>query len=259
LLAILGERACAADPLLAVRLAGRARGLPVLGGRLGLVAAPGRVRGGERVAGTGTLLYSPGTAGVARTGPVSRLLATQLALPRRLLALRLAEAQLLYREHRAPAPPAPELVTVVLDVSPPVFGPAELVLRLAAHLVVAAGWEFGQVPGLVTLADPGRVVAVAGPGELVGLWTARTLAEPGPALGVALATAAGAGRVVVVLAHHRAVAGRYVPSGRARLVTCHQPGEDPPWAQPGGWHCHLPPGAAPGQLTRAVAMALAPY
>ena len=136
LLAILGPRACATDPLLPLRLARHVPQLPALAARqLQLLTAPVLPAVTRTEQGAGTLTYSPGTVGVSRTGPLTRLLPTQLALPGPLLLQQLAASQLLYRQHRAPAPPAPRPVSLILDTTPPTYGPAGETLRLAAHLI----------------------------------------------------------------------------------------------------------------------------
>ena len=131
LLRILGQDACTADPLLPVRLAHRVPDLPALAPRQVRLLAPAGTRSVTgRAVTAGTLTYAPATVGLARTGPLTRLLPTQLALPRDLLMIRLAERQLLYRQHHATIPPGPEPVTIILDTTPPTFG------RRAPH----CGW-----------------------------------------------------------------------------------------------------------------------
>ena len=139
------------------------------------------------------MTYSPGTAGVARTGPPTRLLPTQLALPRNLMSIRLAENQLLYRQHRAPAPPSPQPVTIILDTTPPTFGPAGTTLRLAAHLITTTLWDHGQHPALITLTSPATLTELRTPADLIRLWTSAALHDPATALPPALQTAATPG------------------------------------------------------------------
>jgi WD40 repeat protein len=230
LLEILGPPACAADPLLPARLAHRARELPALSPReLRLLAAAGTQRPANGAnAAAGTLLYSPGTAGVARSGPLTRLLPTQLALPAGLLTMRLAENQLLYRQHQAPAPPAPEPVTIILDTTPPTFGPAGNCLRLAAHLLTLTLWAHGRHPALVTLADPESASELRAPADLIRLWTSATLDPPAALLPGARRTAAGLGQPAVLCAHYRTASdGEYFPGPASRLLTTHQPPEKP--------------------------------
>jgi hypothetical protein len=166
---------------------------------------------------------------VARSGPLTRLLPTQLALPGDLRTTRLAENQLLFRQHRAPAPPAPQPVTLILDTTPPTYGPAGTALRLAAHLITTTLWAYGHHPALITLDDPA-----------VPLATARH-------------AAAALGQPAVLLTHHQTARdNRYAPGPTSRLLTTHQPPEKPPTDHASPWHAHLPPSPADAQLTDAV-------
>jgi hypothetical protein len=260
LLAILGPDACAADPLLPVRLAHQIPQLPVLSQRelrLLAVAGSAAVSGGAVTA--GTMTWSPGTAGVTRTGPPTRLLPTQLALPRDLMTIKLAEDQLLYRQHRAPAPPAPEPVTIILDTSPPTYGPAGTALRLAAHLITTSLWAHGRHPTLVTLADPHTVRELHATADLMGIWASGTLEDPAAALATARRTAAAAGQPAVLCTHfHTARDHGYRPQRAARLLTTHQPSETPPARPAGPWHAHLPPDPGQAPLAAAIGRLLTP-
>jgi WD40 repeat protein len=260
LLAILGPDACAADPLLPVRLASHVPWLPALSPReLRLLTGGGPQRPAAGVSsGLATLVYSPGTAGVARNGPLTRLLPSQLALPHDVLTTRLAEDQLLFRQHRAPVPPAPEPVTIILDTTPPTFGPAGNALRLAAHLIATTLWEHGRHPLLVTLTDPATVTEARTPADLVRIWTSATLNDPLPCLSAALATASGTGLPAVLLTHHHTAREKYSPGPATRLLTSHQPPEEPPSASSSPWHRHLPPGPTSGQLAAAITALLTP-
>jgi hypothetical protein len=260
LLAILGPAACAADPLLPLRLARHAPRLPALTARELRALAPARTRRpatGHTAA--GTLTYTPGTAGVARSGPVTRLLPTQLALPAALRTTRLAENQLLFRQHRAPAPPAPQPVTLILDTTPPTYGPAGNTLRLAAHLITTTLWQHGRHPALITLDDPATPTEPRTPADLIRLWTGTTLDNPGPRLTTARRTAAALGQPAVLLTHHNTARDhRYPPGPATRLLTTHQPPEKPPPQPATPWHAHLPPNPTETQLTTAIGQLLAP-
>ena len=261
LLAILGPDACAADPLLPLRLAHHVPRLPALSPRelRFLATAGGRQPPSPRAAAAGTLTYSPGTVGVARSGPLTRLLPTQLALPPDLLTVRLAEDQLLYRQHRAPAPPAPEPVTLILDTTPPTYGPAGTALRLAAHLITTTLWAHGHHPALITLDNPDTPTQLHTPADLITIWTATTLDNPGPLLAAARRTAAALGQPAVLLTHHHTARdSRYPPGPGTRLLTTHQPPENPPPEPASPWHAHLPPTPTQAQLTTAITQLLTP-
>jgi WD40 repeat protein len=254
LLSILGPATCAADPLLPVRLAHRVPQLPALSPReLRLLASTGARRPADgQVAAAGILRYSPGTAGLARTGPLTRLLPTQLALPRDLMTMLLAENQLLYRQHRAPAPPAPEPVTIILDTTPPTFGPAGHVLRLAAHLLATTLWEHDRFPALVTLTNPDTVTELRNPADLTTVWASSTLDGPAPALAAALDTAVHLGQPVLFCTHHHTARGSYTTGPATRLLTAHHTPERPPPASASPWHCHLPPSPTQAQLSQVI-------
>jgi WD40 repeat protein len=266
LLAILGPEACAADPLLPARLAHHAAALPPLSPRqLRILAGAGSRRPAtDRDTATDALVYTPDTADLARTGPLPRLLPTQLALPRDLMTMRLAESQLLYRQHRAPAPPSPDAVTIVLDTTPPTYGPAGIALRLAAHLLTVTLWEHGRHPALITLDAPDKVTELRAPADLITLWTAATLGSPLPALAAAMSTAAATGQPTLLATHHhtaRAARGGavgYALGPAARLLTTHQPPERPPRPPGARWHAHLPPSPTQPELTSAVARLIIP-
>jgi WD40 repeat protein len=261
LLQILGPDACAADPLLPLRLAHYVPQLPSLSpSELRLLAqADGRRTARGQAAAVGTLTYSPGTVGVTRTGSLTRLLATQLALPADLLTTRLAENQLLFRQHRAPAPPAPRPLTLILDTTPPTYGPAGTALRLATHLITTTLWAHGHHPALITLGHPATPVQLHTPADLLAIWTATTLNNPGPPLTAARRTAATLGQPALLLTHHHTARDNAYPAGPAtRLLTTHQPPEKPPAGPAGPWHAHLPPAPTQDQLITAIGRLLIP-
>ena len=258
LLRILGPVACAADPLLPVRLAHRIPQLPALSPRELRVLAPDGTSplADSRAAATETQRYTPGTVGLARTGPLTRLLPTQLALPRDVMTMRLAENQLLYRQHRAPAPPALEPVTIILDTTPPTYGPAGQALRLAAHLLTVILWEHGRRPCLITLTSPDTVTELRSPADLVDLWTSATLGDTAPALAIAVRTAVATGQPTVLCTHHHSPREIYAPGPATRLLTSHQPPEQAPPGPVNPWHAHVGPRPAYTELTGAIARLL---
>jgi WD40 repeat protein len=258
LLAILGPGPCTADPLLPVRLLHHVPQLPALSPReLRLLTAAGSRPGNGTSAMAAATVWSPGTAGVARNGPITRLLPIELALPRDLLTTRLAADQLLYRQHRAPVPSAPEPVTILLDTTPPTFGPAGIALRLAAHLITTTLWDHGRHPALVTLTEPRTVAEIRTPAELMRLWASATLDPPAAGLDAALRTAAGLGQPAVFCTHVTTARDHgYLPGPGRRLLTAHQPPERPPAEPASPWHAHLPPDPTPSRLALAIARLL---
>ena len=258
LLTILGPATVAADPALPLRLAAHAPQLPVmtesqlrhLGDSARIVSA-GRETAGQ-------LRHAPGTAGIGRNGNLSHMLLSQLALPTDVLAARLLQDQLLYRRNTARIPSTPGSVTLILDSTPPTYGPPETCLRLVAHLITVALWKHGEQPTLISLAQPEIATVLASSAQLTRLWTTRTLEPPGPAIAVALETAAHVGTPTVLLCHHHAPGRHYNLTPGRRLLTTHQPAEPapPPPSHPN--HHHLPPDPSQDQLTEAIWALFAP-
>jgi len=261
LLAILGPAACAGNPLLPARLAHRIPQLPALSsGELRLLTAiTGRTGRENFIAGTRT--WAPGTVGVSRNGQLSRLLPTQLALPRDIMAMRLAEDQLLYRQHRAAERPAPEPVTIILDTTPPTFGPAGNALRLAVHLITTTLWAYGRYPVLISLDDPRASAELRDPADLIRIWVSGTLDPPTASLAIARRTAIGLRQTALLCTHFQTARDTgYRPGPASRLLTAHQPPEQ--GAEPSSpWHAHLSPGPTAAGLTAAIGRLLAsrPY
>ncbi|HET9895631.1 MAG TPA: hypothetical protein VFQ44_11950 [Streptosporangiaceae bacterium] len=259
MLAILGARAVAADPALPLLLAQSAGQLPVLPGKqMRMLAEParhGRTRPRES---DGGLRHAPGTAGIGRRGSLTQLLPTQLALPPDLLAIRYVQDHLLYRRHVARIPPTPEPVTLILDTTPPTFGPVENVLRLVAHLITTVLWEHGEHPVLISLDEPAVAAPLTSRAHLARLWTTRSLSRPGPAIVTALDAAAQTGSGLVLLTHHHTPDRYYLPGPDRRLVTSHHPAEQPPPIPSLPSHYHLPPDPARALLTAVVWALLTP-
>ncbi len=180
LLTLLGADAVAADPGLPLRLLPRVPNLPpmsglrrrLLGQRLDF-RDPGTVQGqaggSER-------------AGIEARGSLKDLLPSQLALPAELMRMRYLRGELLYRTRSGSEPPRLRPAVVVLDVSPPTFGPIEATTRLAAH-VIASSLLAAQVPVVLTLlGGEGSVHVVERREDLLEIWTRRSL-EPADAAG----------------------------------------------------------------------------
>ncbi|WP_322724531.1 hypothetical protein [Streptomyces spongiae] len=250
MLTLLGPDVAAADPGLVLRLIGREHELPPLGAEGLRLLAAASLEHGRMTTRVGTSTHVPGAVGVSRHGLPDRLLHTQLALPKDILMVRQVTNELLYRQHSAFVPPRPTPVTLVLDTTPPVFGRAEGLLRMVGHLVTLSLWQQGEHPLLVTAGKPAEVVELTGPAQLIELWTARTLHPPDRTLPVALDTARGLHRPVVLLTHQHAPLPDPVP--HLRLVTTCQPGE-PPAVRPSNGHHHvLPPDPPADRLVSVV-------
>jgi WD40 repeat protein len=240
MLTLLGPEAATADPVTVLRLAGRGDRLLGFGAdRLrSLSAAAAALEQSAAAARAGVARFTPGAVGVSRRGPFDQLLRTQLALPADLLTLRRVTGQLLYRQHTTVVPPRLRPVTVVLDTTPPTFGPVEQLLRLVAHLMTTALWGQGERPLLVTATRPGYALELAGPVQLAELWTSRTLRDPGEVLAEALDTARTTSHPVVLLTHQHAPLPA-TTTGLRLLTTCH-PGEEAVVPASGAGRHHLP-------------------
>jgi hypothetical protein len=253
LLAILGPDTVQEDPGLPLLLARWAVDMPPLDRDQVRLFAPRTSDGAAR---TRTNSHASGTSGISNRGAVTRLLPTQLALPLRILLLKQTRNELLYRLHTTEAEPYPTPVTLVLDTSPPTFGPAECLLRAAGHLVTTELWRHGRYPRLVTFDRPNQSVPIARPADLVLLWTTRTLDVPN--VSTALATAAAIGAPTLLLTHHRLPQEHgLLPGPQLRLLTTHVADDEPRGRRTLPFHRHVPPSPDPKQLQRAVAALLA--
>jgi hypothetical protein len=101
------------------------------------------------------------------------------------------------------------------------------VLRLAAHVLTTASWEFGLHPILVTLGNPSQQLVLAGLHDLLHLWTTRTLAPPAPSLYKAMETGAHTGRMTVLIAHQHTPGRGQLPGPSSPFVTVRHPAELP--------------------------------
>jgi hypothetical protein len=183
LLSLLGPEAVAADPGLPLRLLSRVPELPAL-------SAPDRRLLGMRVRAGGRSGHAVGNsegAERARVGGVesgphadwTALLPSQLALPPEVLTYRHLRGELLFRAREVAEPPRLRPVVLLLDVSPPTFGPVESITRLAAFITGRTLQQAGVESILVTTGrwhgDRELVHELRNPADLVEVWTQRTL------------------------------------------------------------------------------------
>ncbi|MFI0980877.1 hypothetical protein ACH4SP_28200 [Streptomyces sp. NPDC021093] len=252
LLSVLGPEAVQADPALPLLLAHAAADMPHLAPHQLLLLAP---RAGGGSARTRTTAHAPGTSGTSNRGALTHLLPTQLALPGPVLLMKYSRHELLFRLHVTEAEPLPGEVTLVLDTSPPTFGPVEGVLRAAAHLVTLEFWRYGRHPHLVTFDRPSQAVPLARPTDILALWTTRTLDVPDVAR--ALETAAATGAPALLLTQHRLPRELGLEPGPGlRLLTTHSADDAPAgrWARQ--FQQHVPPSPHPGELRNAISALL---
>ncbi|MFE9448074.1 hypothetical protein [Streptomyces sp. NPDC006739] len=252
LLTVLGPETVQADPSLPLLLARSAADMPQLDSRQLRILSTQASDGSAR---TRTTVHAPGTSGTANRGALTHLLPTQLALPRQVLLLKHSRHELLFRLHVTEADPLPGEVTLVLDTSPPTFGPVEGLLRAAAHVITAELWRYGRHPQLVTFDQPSQAVPIARPTDLLALWTTRTLAVPD--VDRALKTASVTGVPAVLLTHHRLARELGLTAGPGlRLLTTHLADDAPAgrWSLP--FQQHVPPSPHPAQLRKAISALL---
>ncbi len=176
LLNILGPDAVAADPGLPLRLMNRVGELPPLtSAKRSLLGI--RLNTGASGHATGS---GPGVdrSGIEKYGDLKSLLPSQLMLPSDILAFRYIRSELLYRARQGEEPPRLRPAVILLDVSPPVFGPVEAITRLAAHIVARSLRKAGIPAVLVTTGDKEGVETVRSiehASDMVEIWTRRTM------------------------------------------------------------------------------------
>ena len=181
LLTILGEQAVAAEPALPLRLLSRIPDLPAL-------SSLQRQLLGVRVCFGDYAGRSIGNAPGAERGQVSgvetssrtdwsSLLLTQLALPQPVLNYRYQRGELLFRTRKLAEPPRLRPTVLLLDVSPPTFGPIEAVTRIAAF-AVANSLRQAEIPVVLitTGEEQEQIVQLDNPQDLVEIWMQRAIA-----------------------------------------------------------------------------------
>ena len=255
---IIGPHAATVDPLLPLQLAHHTDHLPELTatGSTLLSAARTSVDPRHPRDNGASTARTPGTAGITRHGPPTALLLTQLALPELLFGLRFATGELLHHHHPAATRPPVHPITIVLDTTPPTYGPCESVLRLIAHLLTTTLWRYGHNPNLVTLTDPRSCVELSQTRDLLAIWTSRTL-DP-PDLTTALHTAATrTTHPTVTLTVHTSTDDHPSPSPAHQLVTTHHPTHPPDRHPSRPFHHHLDPDPTPSAIASIVDTLLA--
>ncbi len=251
MLEILGEETVATKPTLPLQVRHLISSLPQISVRHRGLLSANTAAAAHLQRQTATQGAMGGVNGITRHGRLVNLLPSQLALPSDLFIARMAESELLYRlRHTDPETP-PRNVTIVLDTSPPTFGPIETVLRMTAHVLITTLWEAQHTPSLVTVDQPGLVRRIEDREGLVGVWTSRTLEPAG--MQEAVATARRVGEPVVVLTHHHAPQDVPLkPSADLRLLTTHVLDDVPTKWRSGGVHIHLEPSPKPTAIAQAV-------
>ena len=239
LLTALGPKAVAADPGLPLRLRGEAARLPALTQPqrrlLSLRVIPLDAGAAQ---GTGVGIDR---SGFARSGPVTALIPSQLALPDDLLLWRYLNGGLLYRARSGQEPPQLRPVIIVLDTSPAALGPIGGLTRPAA-LALSAALGRKRVPSVFLSAGDEKVFLLERPADRLRLLTHRhrNLGHPLATLRRAEALLDGLrdGRpvepIILLLTHsHWGAETEDAPAfRRLRALFVHYPGSSPrpPWA-----------------------------
>lgn len=173
LLRLLGPQAVAREPGLPLRLLPQLPALPLRltsdRALLGHALAHESGRASQRGAGWER-------TDLARRGQPTQLLPSQFALPAELFRFRARGGTLLYRQRAAHEPPRLRPTVLLLDVSPPTFGPVEELTRLAAFSVAEALLEAHQPVALVLAGGPTRTLQITSTSHLLACWTERAYA-----------------------------------------------------------------------------------
>ena len=255
LLTILGYDAAANDPTLPLRLMHAAPHLPPLSPHtMTLLTAETRLL---RTANSSRVPIMHPTEHTTTThhGQPTHLIPTHQALPPNIRTFQHLTGQLIYRHYTRPRSHTPGPRTLVLDTTPPTYGPVEAQLRLLTHLLTVALWTNASHPTLVTSTHPRTPQPLTGRHQLPYIWTTRTLTSPD--LRTPLATAESLDQPIILLTHHHtATAQQVYPTERVTLVTTHTPGTPSPPIPTHPCHHHVPPDPASTQLTSLIAMLL---
>ncbi len=198
LLHMIGPEAVAADPGLPLRLLHNAKNLPpmtseqrrLLSLRVSFSGASGQSIGTDPGADRGQV--GGVEMGSMRTDWRS-LLPSQLVMSGSQLAYRHLRGELLFRAREIAEPHRLRPTVLLLDVSPPTFGPVESVTRLAAF-IVARSLRHAGIPVLLITSGGNSsaretVRELEHSTDLVEIWTQRTLKPADPVRSLRLANA----------------------------------------------------------------------
>jgi ATP-dependent Clp protease ATP-binding subunit ClpC len=172
LLSALGPQAVAADPGLPLRLLPQVPHLPPLTAsqrRLLSQTLTPLQAGPAQGSGLGF-----DRSGLAPRGPITALAPSQLAYPWELLTWRHHNGGLLYRTRTGQEPPHYRPTVLILDISPPCFGPIEALTRPAAHAIASTLRHHQQPVILVAAAGTGSVHPLDHPADRLALFTLRS-------------------------------------------------------------------------------------
>ncbi len=187
ILTLLGPEAVATDPGLPLHLAPQLPNLPRLSKiQRRLLGLRLRLDRGTRAQGSGIGVEH---AGIVLQGDLRNLLTSQLGLPQNLFLTRLTRGELLYRARIGQEPPRLRPTVILLDVTPPCFGPIESVTKPAAHIIADALYRAGLPAVLITTGEPVAVSILEQPADFLEIWTRRDYSSADPARAFAAASA----------------------------------------------------------------------
>ena len=174
LLYILGPQAIANDPGLPLRLRNRAQKLPDIhpSQRQQLTARMQLQEGHQNSTGSGIGIEHVGTS---LQGDLRTLLPSQLALPWDLFNSRYLRQELLYRARKGQLAPSLRPMVIILDVTPPNFGPIEGMTRLAAHILATTLLRANINSLLITTGETVRVHRISRQADIIEIWTERSV------------------------------------------------------------------------------------
>ena len=194
LLTILGEQAVAAEPALPLRLLSRIPNLPALSSLqrqlLGVRVCFGDHRG--RSIGNAPGAERGQVSGVETSSRTdwSSLLPSQLALPKSVLNYRYQRGELLFRTRELAEPPRLRPTVLLLDVTPPAFGPIEAITRISAFAVANFLRQADISVVLITNGEEQeQILQLDNPEDLVEIWTHRTISPANEVRSLKLANA----------------------------------------------------------------------
>ena len=198
LLHMLGPDAVANDPGLPLRLLPEVKNLPpmtteqraLLSMRVSFSGTSGKAIGNDPGA-------DRGQVGGIEMGPLRSdwrsLLPSQYALPDIMLSYRHIRGELLFRARQIAEPPKLRPTVLLLDVSPPTFGPIEAITRLSAF-AIARTLQQANIPCILittgdTTSNRESIWPIEKSADLIHIWTHRSLKPAKPARSLKLANA----------------------------------------------------------------------
>lgn len=173
LLQLLGAEAVAKDPSLPLYLA---RQLPRIKVNIPLNRRLLNLSYNLRSSGHAQQKLSSGErTDLSIRGDLPHLLPSQLLLPPKVLNNRYLRNELLYRVYSGKEEPPLRPTLIVLDVSPPCFGPVEKLTRQAAYILANTLYKAQKPVMLLAAGGQNSFVPIEKPADLLEVWVRRSL------------------------------------------------------------------------------------